>query len=111
MTSTIVEVKLKSLKDQTLNTGIEKVELVKDEIFRAKFKNQMCVDNLIALGGIVQTVPSIVALSKKIPVILPPVILHDVDGNYLPLTSEENNLEVEEENKSDLSEFFGVEVK
>ena len=124
--STTIEVKLQSLKDQTLNTGVEKVELVKDEIFRAKFKNQMCVDNLIALGGIVQTVPSIVALSKKIPVILPPVILHDVDGNYLPLTSvisqdeegnylpltsEENNLEVEEENKSDLSEFFGVKVK
>ena len=103
--STIVEVKLKSLIDQTLNTGIVSIELVKDEIFRTKFKNQMCVDNLIALGGIVETVPSIVALSKHIPVILPPIVLYDEEGHPLPLTSvvsEISNLEVD-----DMSEFFG----
>jgi len=108
--STTIEVKLQSLKDQTLNTGVEIVELVQDEIFRAKFKNQVVVDSLISIG-VVQTVPSIVALTKRIPVIAAPVILYDEEGNYLPLTSEENNLEVEEENKSDLSEFFGVKVK
>ena len=102
------EVKLKSLKDQTLNTGVETVELIEGEIFRAVFKNQMVVNNLIDVGVIAE-VPSIVALTKEIPVVKPKIdTLFNELGETLPLSSEsqesEDFVEVE---KTNLSDFFG----
>lgn len=62
------EVKARSLKDQTLNTGLEVRELIKGEVFLARYKNQQVFECLIELG-ILQKVSSAEPLQKKIPVV------------------------------------------
>ncbi|MFX0206316.1 MAG: hypothetical protein ACFFDT_10030 [Candidatus Hodarchaeota archaeon] len=76
-----IKVKIQSLKDQTLNTGIASYNLVKGEIFVGVFRNEGDIRNLIRLG-ILQEVPEDVNVYKEIP-----YILLDDFGKELPLSS------------------------
>lgn len=83
MALSYIEFKAKSTQDQTLNTGVEKYELTKDQIFLGRFKNSASFNSFVE-SGILTKASSKADLQKPIP-----VILMDENGIELPLSSED----------------------
>ena len=94
--SSLITVKLHSLKDQTLNTGAESIDLTEGEIFQGRFWKQKVIDGLIEIK-VIKLAPSEAEIGKKIPVVYPPLeviklvsssnVLRDSEGNEYPLFS------------------------
>ena len=76
-----IQAKARSIQDQSLNTGIEVLELVKNEVFSAVYKSELIFEELIKIG-VIKEVSSKTAEAKNIP-----VVLLNEDGKELPLTS------------------------
>lgn len=99
----MVEAKVRSLIDQTLNTGVEEHYLFKDQVFVAIFKCDQVLEDLIKIG-VIELVDDDVPEQKIIPVLYPPPmaegtvcvsawkdnpnehILFDAHGNEIPLS-------------------------
>lgn len=77
-----IQKKVRSLKDQTLNTGVASYSLVKGEVFIGWFKNPGLLDSLINIG-VLERVPD----NEKVEKIIP-VHLIDKEGIEFPLQAE-----------------------
>jgi len=86
---TFVETKVRSLKDQSLWTGVEHYELLEGEVFVGVFKSEGTVDAFIDIG-ILEGVDESVPCQKVFPVIPlregRPVALRTKHGEELPLS-------------------------
>ena len=86
---TFVEAKVRSLKDQSLYTGVQHYELIKWEVFVGVFKNEQTIDAFEAIG-ILEVVDESVPVEKVFPIILLgesfPTSLRTESGEDLPLS-------------------------
>jgi len=90
----MVEAKVRSLKDQSLFTGVEELYLFQGQVFTAIFKNADVLEGLEKIG-VLEIVDDDVPEQKEIPVLFsvseiaeieePPCILLDAHGNEIPL--------------------------
>jgi len=89
MSMKTVECKLKSLKDQSLWTGVERLELSAGEVFVGLFIKEANVDGLVNLG-VIERVDESVSPYKCIPIIPlneeMPTALQNEQGEMLPLS-------------------------
>jgi hypothetical protein len=81
MKSRAIEIKVKSLKHQSLRTPFARYNLTKGEVFVGKFGSKEQLNSLIEMQ-IVQLVPEHEKVVKPVSIILPENL-----GDSLPLTS------------------------
>lgn len=86
---TAVETRVRSLKDQTLWTGVYHYELIKGEVFVGVFKNIQTLEGFLEIG-VLEAVDESVPCEKVFPVIPlggdKPVSLKTDLGEELPLS-------------------------
>jgi len=81
-----LEIKCVSLKDQTLNTGLQRIRLVEGEVFSTYFKSFQHFRQYTDIGVIAEA-PKDVEVKKVIPILKMPKVLITEDGQELPLSS------------------------
>lgn len=86
----MIEIKVKSLLDTTLNTGYKEYNVSKGQVFLCELKNQEVLNEMVKIG-ILEVVSPDTPDQKPLPVFLPDpevvkVTLFDREGNQIPLS-------------------------